>query len=462
MSKETVSYQLVDGTGIYRRTVFGEVSRRSVLSKITTGLGVSNFFSFLATGQKMPTPQDLPPSLKGEVLYRDVVKWSEFPGHQTGSDGDLATGDWIAERLKSAGLDVEFQNYSFPLFSLEQSSLKVAGHAVECFPAWIPAATGTTPVSGSLVSFSSDAAAVDRYADKIVLFPAAEVQKPGFFFNAMKVVQGGATSLILITPHPAGVVTALNSGPPYNRQPQPRPTLLVGAQDFEWLEKAASTGQTATVQITGEFRPQGKARNVIARVNRRNNRWIVVSTPASGWFRCAGERGSGVAVFLGLAQWAASLKTDCNWLFCATSGHELGHAGMLHLLESGALPEPKMTNCFLSLGASVTAREWERVEKSWRPLDRLSRDLQLVSTVNLADVVRPAFASILQVKATDQPEGGELRHVMSKGYAAIGLFGAHFWFHTKKDGLETTDAALMELVSRSLVKSLEGSLMRNA
>jgi hypothetical protein len=237
--------------------------------------------------------------------------------------------------------------------------------------------------------------------------------------------------------------------------------MLVGAQDFERLEKAASTGQTASVQITGEFRPQGKARNVIARINRKNDRWIVVSTPASGWFRCASERGCGVAVFLGLAEWAAGAKTDCNWLFCATTGHELGHGGMLHLLESGALPEPKVTICFLSLGASVAAREWERVENSWRPLNRLSRDLQLVSTVNLADVVRPAFAPILQVKATDQPEGGELRHAMSKGYSAIGIFGAHLWFHTKNDGPETTDAALLELVSRPLVKSLQESLTRN-
>jgi len=391
-------------------------------------------------------------------LYRDVIKWAEFSSHQTGYPGDLATGDWIAERLKSAGFEVEFQQYSIPLFFLDQASLTVDGRAVECFPLWIPAATGSKPISGSMVAFSSNADGADRYAGKIVLFPVGEVQKPGFQFSALKIVQAGAAALIVVAPQPAGVVTAWNSGPPFNRRPQPRPAVLVGANDSDQLQKAASTGQTATIEITGEFRPQGSTRNVIGRLNRKKDRWIIVSTPASGWFRCASERGSGVAVFLGLAEWAASLKLDCNWLFCATSGHELGHAGVLHLLGSSILPEPKSTACFLSLGASVAAREWEKVDGNWRPLNRLTRRLNLVSTVSLADAVRPAFAPILQVKATDQPEGGELAHIMSKGYAAFGLFGDHLWFHTKQDGPETTDAALLELLGGPLVKSLQESL----
>lgn len=457
MSHETLTYNSV----IPRRKFLRDFSGGLILSRMTTSAGVSIFSSFAATAQEKQTSGDLPPSMMGEVLYGDVAKWSEFPSHQTGTPGDLATGDWMVERLKSAGLEAEFQAYSLPLFFLEESGVTVNDRAVECFPVWIPAATGPTPVTGPIVSFSSDLERVERYAGKVVLFPADEVQKPAFQSNALKMMQAGAVGLIVVAPHPAGVVEAWNNASPFNRRPLARPAVLVGANDFERLRKAVSAGQTASIQIMGEFRAEGAARNVLGRLDRKKDRWMVVSTPASGWFRCAGERGCGVALFLGLAKWASSLEADCNWLFCATSGHELGHAGMLHLMASGALPEPRSTVCFLSLGASVAAREWEKVGGVWHPLNRLSRNLELVSTLNLADAVGPAFASILQVKATDRPEGGELHHVMSKGFPAFGLFGSHLWFHTRRDGPETTDSALLESVSSALVKSLTKLLQQN-
>jgi hypothetical protein len=457
MSHDTLTHTSV----IARRKFLRDLSGGLILSSITTSAGFSILSSFAAIAQEKQTSGDLPPSMKGDVLYGDVAKWSEFPSHQTGTPGDLATGDWMAERLKSAGLEVEFQAYSLPLFFLEKSALIMNDRAVECFPVWIPAATGAAPVTGPIVSFSSDAQSLEDYAGKIVLFSADDVQKAAFQSNAVKMMQAGAVGLIVVALHPAGVVEAWNNAPPFNRRPLPRPAVLVGASDFERLRQAASAGQTASIQIMGEFRAEGAARNVIGRIDRKKNRWMIVSTPASGWFRCAGERGCGVALFLGLAKWASSLEADCNWLFCATSGHELAHAGMLFLMASGALPEPKTTVCFLSLGASVAAREWEKVGAEWHPLSRLSRNLELVSTPNLANTVGPAFASILQVKATDKPEGGELHHVMSKGYRACGLFGSHLWFHTRRDGPETTDSALLESVSSALVKSLTKLLQQN-
>ena len=88
----------------------------------------------------------------------------------------------------------------------------------------------------------------------------------------------------------------------------------------------------------------------------------MISTPYSAWFKAGGERGPGVALFLALARWAAKHPTEDSYLFVASSGHELGGAGIKSFMDKYA-PPPDQVTCWLHLGASISAYDWEKTPK---------------------------------------------------------------------------------------------------
>ena len=69
----------------------------------------------------------------------------------------------------------------------------------------------------------------------------------------------------------------------------------------------AAAGVPATLVVDAEsgLRP---AWNLVARLDRGAARTLIVTTPRSGWFTCAAERGSGVAAWMSLARWLAAAK----------------------------------------------------------------------------------------------------------------------------------------------------------
>ena len=69
--------------------------------------------------------------------------------------------------------------------------------------------------------------------------------------------------------------------------------------------------------LDGKYQADAEAYEVIGKLN-RGKKLVVVTTPSSGWFQCAGERGAGVALWLGLARWAARQKTDFSYQFVAS------------------------------------------------------------------------------------------------------------------------------------------------
>src|SRR5690606_13343234 len=90
--------------------------------------------------------------------------------------------------------------------------------------------------------------------------------------------------------------------------------------------EAEQSGSSANLVIEGRaFRRP--AFNLTARLDRGAEKTLVISTPRSGWFGCAGERGSGLAAWLLLARWAAGARLPVNLTLVATSGHEYEYAG---------------------------------------------------------------------------------------------------------------------------------------
>ena len=394
--------------------------------------------------------------LDGESLFQTVTKWSQFNDHLTGSDSDQATTQWLGGKLSKAGYQVEFQELTIPLFSYDGAELKVNNQIIPCFPIWTPMSTGQTPITAPLVLLEKDKQ-VD-YTGKFVFVEVDQLRMPQFQ-SALGAVQAGANGLVVNYPHEAGVLGAVNS--PQPDRPLPVPILLVGNQHLDKLREGAASNASTTISIMGQFTPQARAHNIIGKLNKGHDKWVIISTPASGWFDCIGERATGVAVLMGLAEWAAQQDDPVNWMIGITTGHELDHAGILHLMNSNVLPSPEETIAFISLGASVAAREWKQVGTSWEPLPELSSHVRLIVSPVLSEHVIAAFKDIYKPEITEKPEGGELRYAMERNYPVIGLFGGHFWFHTEADDLKTTDATLLQSVATSLSSSIKKLLSDN-
>jgi hypothetical protein len=394
--------------------------------------------------------------LDGESLFQTVTKWSQFNDHLTGSDSDQATTQWLGEKLSKVGFQVEFQELTIPLFSYKGAELKVNNQKIACFPIWTPMSTGEAPITAPLVLLEQDKQ-ID-YTGKFVFVEVDQLRMPQFQI-ALEAVQAGASGLVINYPHVAGVLGAVNS--PQPDRPLPVPILLVGNEHLGMLRNEATRKASTSISIMGHFTPQAQTRNIIGKLDKGYDKWIIISTPASGWFDCIGERATGVAVLIGLAEWAAQQDHQVNWMIGVTTGHELDHAGILHLMNSDVIPSPEETIAFISLGASVAAREWKQVGTSWQPLPKLSNHVRLVVSPILSEHVTTAFKDTYKPEITEEPQGGELRYAMEKNYPVIGLFGGHLWFHTVKDDLRTTDPALLQSVAISFSSAIKKILGDN-
>jgi hypothetical protein len=394
-----------------------------------------------------------PHPLSGSSLYRDVVAYHDFGIHRTATDGDVRTTDWIARELRSAGLTVQFQPWRLRQFFLHESSLTVDGTPVDCFPAWLPRATGPDPIRAPLAIYrdTADARSVNgRVA--LVKFKAA-LSESAYYDQALGAVEAGAVAVLGRLHSASGEVAAINARAPHNQTPAPVPIVIVARKDEPMLTRAAEDGAIVSLVIDGKDEPQAETGNIIGRLE-RGNKLVVVSTPQSGWFQCAGERGPGIALFLGLARWASARESNASYLFVSTSGHELDNLGMHQFMETDA-PPPEDVLCWIHLGASIAVWQWKRTPQGHQRTSEPGIGRHLVCSPDLLPVLTGAFEHVPGLEPRRGNALGELRHVMDRGYRGFGVFGSHYFFHTRLDTPETTAPGLLGPVGKALAESLE-------
>jgi len=105
--------------------------------------------------------------------------------------------------------------------------------------------------------------------------------------------------------------------------------LQVSSVEADWLKAQAAAQAEATI-VAAAVRTTTEAFNVTATIagSDRDMPPLVITTPRSGWWQCASERGGGLACWLETMRAIAHAgpKRDC--LFLACSGHELGFLGI--------------------------------------------------------------------------------------------------------------------------------------
>lgn len=365
--------------------------------------------------------------MTGELLFNDVKAYSAMGEHRTAGKADRDTSAWLARQLEGFGFTSKLVPFRIRQFQFDSARLMANGRPIPCFPLWLPRATGATPVHAAIARATmKDCAAIAR-------FPKGGAITPAHHAVIQPLIDAGAVAIIGVTPSESGELVALNVAA--GAEPWPVPILLVGPPEEMNLRGAAEVA----ISIQGRDEPRAEAFETIGEIGTGKKR-VVISTPSSGWFHCAGERGPGIAIWLALARWSSHRESKFRYLFVASSGHELGEQGMHGFLAQQA-PRPDEVAVWLHLGASIAARGSTRRlmtnRKEWMPV--LSRNFGPIGG--------------LHPELTESPPG-ELAQLAKLGYRSFGIAGGHTLFHSPGDLPVTTSAAMLEPVGQALLRTI--------
>lgn len=394
--------------------------------------------------------------LSGAKLYEDVIAYYNLGEHRTATEADLRTSDWLARQLRTAGLKATFQSFGLRQFFAHQTRLAIGDRTVRAFPLWFPRATGPSPINAPLALLDKSVEG-QSLRDKIALvkFPfdarAAVVEGSGHAEMIHAAARAGTSAVVAITQSPTQEIIALNSAA--GAEPWPIPVVLVGARDEPALMAAATSSAKASLLLDGDDDREARAKNVVARLDRGKD-LIVVSTPQSGWFRCAAERGPGIALFLGLARWANRRAASPSFLFVSTSGHELGGLGMKAFLKELA-PAPDRVSCWLHLGAGIAAYSWEETPSGLKRLQEPDSRRSLMTSPDLVPILTTSFSGLPGLTPTVGRAVGEFEFIIKAGYRSFAIAAGHRFHHTPADSPEMTGPEILEPVGGALIKTVE-------
>lgn len=399
--------------------------------------------------------------LSGRALYRDVETFTALGVHRTASTGDNATTDWLKWKFENFGYQVDTPKFSFDLVEPKQCRVSSGTAVFEGFPAWPVVTTPNEGVTAPLANADSSALVGKIAVMSPAYRPGSSLTIPGFGDEVMRCVARGAIGVVLVTEGPTGGIIALNAHP--EKFHWNVPVILVAGRDGDALRRLAARGDQATVILSAATTPNAQAGNVIAR-RRGQGKTVVISTPKSGWFTCAGERGSGIAMFLALAQTLA-LNTTRDLMFVATTGHEIEGAGGEHFLRDHA-PKPAEVALWLHIGANI-ASNVVRVQS-----DRVVREATVhaqrgvLTSPELLSRARQAFAGqpgySQPIDSSSDRAVGEVLIYRREGYSPlIGIVGGHPLHHTRLDiPSNVTSPEALEPVARGLDALMRAALAR--
>ncbi len=373
-----------------------------------------------------------------ELIEADLLRYARFGNKRAGGPGDTACGDWLAGELEKAGYAVQRQSFATPYFEVRRADLAMGGDSVPVYPQPIVTPTGADGVSGPLVRVDSAGRFAGSLDGAVALVDLAHSRwssmlSPGARNPVETAFAAGAKAVVAITNGPTGKVIALNAdgrGPMFKG-----PVALLAPESADRFLEGAISRRQARLTIDGEG-GQRPAFNFVGRIDRGKGRWLAISTPRSGWFDCAAERGPGVAVWLNLARWAATALPDHDLAFVCNTGHEYEYLGAAEAMKAIA-PPPAATRFWLHLGANVAARDWHETPRQPTPLPSVDSQRFLSVSPTLLPVARKVFAGQLgyeQPVSSDVLTAGELVEVIKAGYApAAGVFGIHRYHHVAED-----------------------------
>jgi len=380
----------------------------------------------------------------GNKLFSTVKKFVSLGEHRTGTPTDLATSEWIGKELKSVGFDVKYLEFPIRQFFPEKVFLAEGKDTIQAFPLWWVNEKINRVVTGTLV----DASKTKTFgANSIALIhlplKLAKVN-PKTYIDSL--VNLGVTGIVAITNNKSGEIEAYNTNK--NQQPWRVPIILIAPKDSAKALALVKNAKPITLAINGTF-GDVQGRNVYGTIG-HGDKYIVVSTPISGWFTCGGERGSGIAIWLALAKWAATQSSNYTFVFTANSGHEHAFKGAHEFLERNAPPIDK-TKLWIHFGAGAATLEWKNTANGLVKQANVDPNRRFFFSEAVKGSFEKSFKDIEAQKiVANKNPGGELVYVAQKGYTRFaGVSYGHPFFHVKTDDENTTSPEILEVTAKA-------------
>jgi hypothetical protein len=260
-------------------------------------------------------------------IARVIREYSEQGIHRSGTAGDLANAAWLSEHIKSFGLEPELDQFDFRRVRPLVNTVAISGKVVEAISLYDCTFTDGHGITGRIGEIGSDAD-----IGVVTAFPNAGSPGGQALMKARK--EGRHKAIIVITDErmPAGI--AISNAEDFT-SPFGPPTVQVSNADADWIQKAAASGIEGTVVAHCDY-VDARGINVGATIRGSSADLapLVIMTPRSGWWACASERGGGIAAWLEMIRAISASGADRDVIFTANTGHELGHIGLDHYLDS--------------------------------------------------------------------------------------------------------------------------------
>jgi len=207
-------------------------------------------------------------------------------------------------------------------------------------------------------------------------------------------------------------------------QPYGPPVLQVSSTEGAWLTEHARRG--SAVQVVAHIgRIPSVAINVTARIAGTDSALppLVVMTPRSGWYRCASERGGGIACWLEVMRALQSIAPRRDVLFVASTGHELGHLGIDAYIDRRPGIVPRAAG-WMHFGACIGA--------AIEPTLRLQASDDNFDDLLSTEIVRAGLRVDQRIARGTVP-GGEAEAVHRGGGRYVSMVGRSALFHNAED-----------------------------
>ena len=377
-----------------------------------------------------------------DVLHvgADIEGWDSNPEHRTGTAGDLATAEWLADAVRAAGSEPTLDLFPFRRRVLHECAVQAEGRRAEGVPLFDGGLTDEAGITCPLTRLDGEGRGI-----------AVTISSPGGTSTALSVARRGTFSAVIaVSAPPEGVpgLTLLNA--PQYGQPYGPPVLQVATHDGEWLGAAAAAGSSARLVAHAAIEDT-EACNVLTRIPGRDPAAppLVIMTPRSSWWTSTAERGGGIAAWLACIRHFAEEPGRSDVLFTANTGHELGHVGLEHYMARH--PQlAKGARAWIHLGANFAAADFQQGGT------RLPSGVRYQASPDLFDFGLKALAAFgispETIVPSDVRPGGEAQNVFDAGGNYVSLLGKNPWFHHPDDRWpKTVDLKKTKSVCRAVL-----------
>lgn len=346
-----------------------------------------------------------------------IEEYSAQGIHRTGTVTDNQSAEWLAARIAKLGVKPELERFEFERVQPVDNSLTIGDQKFEGVPLYDCSYTGAEGITGIVGAVGSD-------AEIGMLQTPPSGGAPAVRDLQQAREKGLHKAILAVTPPemPAGGVATLNAE--HFSSPFGPPVLQLASDSWDALQRAAHNRVSVKLTVYCE-RITSEAMNVAARIEGSDAGLspLVIMTPRSGWWRCASERGGGIACFLEMMRAIKRTGPARDVLFTANTGHELAHLGLgrylarNHALIKGAL-------LWVHLGANFAA--------AYGPSVRLQYSDRALKNLTQNHLDRAEIKAAVETPIEQRPYG-EARNIFDGGGRYISVLGGNGLFHHPLD-----------------------------